>query len=225
MPEKKRAKRAPVKRADAERRQRRMRPVVPLIVLGLVIVAVGALIGYGYLAASAGTVYTEDATIQAPLVPVLPAAPGPLDRVFIAQGDPVRKGAIVAYVNGAPVVSPATGRVVSVVDTVGSTVGPTDPVAQIIDPEQMRVVAQVKETKGLSRLAVGDPVTFTVDAFGDRRFNGTVSEIAQTAASTSQVFSISTTRPTQIYDVKIAFDAYANPEILNGMSAKVWIRT
>lgn len=226
-----RAKRSDTKKASVraretkDKRSRRLRPVVALIVLGIAIIAVGGLIGYGYVMGSAGTVYSEDATVHAPLIAVIPASPGPLDRVFVAQEDPVRKGMIIASVGGVPVRSPATGRVVSVVDSKGSLIGPTNPLAQLIDPEKMRVVARIKENKGLSRVKVGDPVSFTVDAFGSQRFNGTVTRIAQTASSTSQVFSISNTRPTQTYDVEIGFDGYSHPELKSGMSAKVWIRT
>jgi len=65
--------------------------------------------------------------------------------------------------------------------------------------------------------------SFTVDAFGSRKFQGIVDEISPTARQEDIVFNISDKRQTNQFDVKIRFDVSAYPEIKNGMSAKVWI--
>ena len=77
----------------------------------------------------------------------------------------------------------------------------------------------------LDRLQVGDPVTFTVDAFGSKQFSAVVDEISPTSQQSQVVFNISDQRAEQQFDVKARFDTTANPELKNGMSARMWIYT
>ena len=93
----------------------------------------------------------------------------------------------------------------------------------MFDPNELRVVVSIDENKGFSDIALGDRAEFTVDAFGGKKYSGYVSDIAPSAHQNDVVFSISDKRQTQQFDVKIAFDPAEYPEILNGMSAKVWI--
>jgi multidrug resistance efflux pump len=93
----------------------------------------------------------------------------------------------------------------------------------MIDPTALRVVGTIDENKGLSAIKVGAPVSFTVDAFGNKSFTGIVDEISPTANDTSVVFSISDQRPTNRFDVKVRYDVAAHPEFKNGMSAKMWV--
>jgi multidrug resistance efflux pump len=93
----------------------------------------------------------------------------------------------------------------------------------MINPADMYLVAKVNENDGLSDIKPGDNVVFTLDAFGRKKFTGTVSEIVPTSYESSVAFNISDTRQEQQFEVKINYDAVDHPEILNGMSAKVWI--
>ena len=80
---------------------------------------------------------------------------------------------------------------VTVNNNIGKSVGPTDTVVATIDPNALRVVGELDENKGLNLIKVGDPVSFTVDAFGGQEFTGVVDEIAPTANQTGIVFNIS----------------------------------
>jgi len=42
----------------------------------------------------------------------------------------------------------------------------------MIDPTESRVLATIKENSGLSKVSVGDPVSFTVDAFVQKKYMG-----------------------------------------------------
>ena len=95
----------------------------------------------------------------------------------------------------------------------------------MIDPTQLRVVGQVQENEGLSKIQVGDPVTFTVDAFGSQTFSGVVDEVSPTSEESQIVFNISDQREEQNFDVKARFDTTAYPQLKNGMSARMWIYT
>ena len=93
----------------------------------------------------------------------------------------------------------------------------------MIDPSQLRLVARVDENAGLSDIKPGDKVVFTLDAYGSKKFDGTVDQIIPTSYESGVIFNISDTRQEQQYEVKISYDAESHPEILNGMSARVWI--
>jgi hypothetical protein len=62
-----------------------------------------------------------------------------------------------------------------------------------------------------------------MDAFPSKQYPGVVDSISPTARSSDIVFSISDKRAEQMFDVKVKYDIYAYPELLNGMSAKMWI--
>ena len=96
-------------------------------------------------------------------------------------------------------------------------------VVTMIDPSELRVVGQVEEDKGLKDISVGQQAVFTVDAFGSKKYIGTVEQISPTSNQSGIVFNISDKQAKQSYDVKIIFDASQHPELKNGMSAKIWI--
>ena len=70
---------------------------------------------------------------------------------------------------------------------------------------------------------IGDPVTFTVDAFGGKEYIATVDEMSPTSNQSEVVFNISDTREVKQFDIKARFDVNAYPELKNGMSARMWI--
>jgi HlyD family secretion protein len=81
------------------------------------------------------------------------------------------------------------------------------------DLRRMRIVLAVDEAD-IGRIRAGQPVDFTVDAFPDRRFTGTVDQVRLSAANTNNVVS---------YPVVVAVD---NPDgaLLPGMTANAGIR-
>jgi multidrug resistance efflux pump len=95
------------------------------------------------------------------------------------------------------------------------------PVVTMIDPGELRIMGKIDEDKGLSRIKVGDPVSFTVDAFGNTEFVGVVDEVSPTSNQSSVVFSISDKREIKQFDVKVRYDITLHPEFKNGMSAKM----
>jgi multidrug resistance efflux pump len=93
----------------------------------------------------------------------------------------------------------------------------------MIKPDDLRVVAQIEEDKGLSEVTVGQRAFFTVDAFGSKKFDGIVDEVSPTSRQSDVVFNISSQRQEQEFNIKIRFDVNKYPELKNGMSAKSWI--
>lgn len=160
-------------------------------------------------------------SIEAPVISIGPQSEGVLQAVYVKAGDSVVKGEPLAQVGGEVLLAQIAGQVVLVDNTPGQVFMPGQMVVSMIDPTQLRVVGTIDENKGLSRIKVGDPASFTVDAFGSKVFTGVVDEISPTSDDTGVVFSISDQRPTKQFDIKVAYDIAAHPEFKNGMSAKI----
>jgi multidrug resistance efflux pump len=194
-------------------------------VIGVIILIILIVVG-GIVAKTLGSrVYTDQADIEAPVITLSPTAPGVLQKIFVNVGDYVAADTVVAQVGDQMIQTQVAGIITSTEDSIGQNVGTTDAIVTMVDPTTLRAVAHLDEDKGLSSVAVGDHVVFTVDAFGSKQFQGVVDEISPTARVGDVVFNISDARETQEFDVKIRYDVNAYPQISNGMSAKVWIYT
>jgi multidrug resistance efflux pump len=186
----------------------------------VVIVAIG---GGAFWYVSSKTVYIDQSDVVAPLINLSPAVPGPLQAVYVKEGDTVPANTPVAEIGNQTLDTTVSGEIVSVDNTIGETVNPGQTVVSMIDPTQLRIVGHLDENAGLEDIHLGDPATFTVDAFGSKKYQGVVDEIAPSAQQTDVVFNISDQRPTNQFAVYVRFDPTAYPELKNGMSARIWI--
>lgn len=189
----------------------------------LVIIVGGGIGALAYLAAAQKTVYIDKAALSAPVVELGPSTTGVLTSVTVQEGDYVPRGAVVAVVGNELIKTQSPGLVTLVNNNIGKLVNPGEPVVEIIDPSQLRVVGQVQEDKGLSDIHPGQRAAFEVDAFGSKQFSGIVDEVAPTAQASDVVFTVSDQRQEQNFEVKVRFDTNLYPELKNGMSAKIWV--
>lgn len=83
-----------------------------------------------------------------------------------------------ADISSATVTSPISGIVTSVTAKVGAT--PEGALMTVEDDQNMVIETQIKES-GVSKLSVGNQVTFTTPATGDKEFTGAVSFISPAA--------------------------------------------
>ena len=197
---------------------RKLMGAITLIALTVIVA------GLNYYENQQNQIYVDQATITAPIISLAPANSATLDRVTVKEGDKVTKGKIVAYMAGdVPITAGASGLVIWVQNTPGQMFTSQTPIVKMIEPSELRVIGKVEEDKGLSDIKVGQKVMFTVDAFGSKQYYGVVDTITPTADTASVVFSISDKRSEQNFDVKVRYDTYAYPELLNGMSARMWI--
>jgi multidrug resistance efflux pump len=202
----------------------RKRPNRKQVLIGLGIAAVVvAVIATVYLIHEQKYVYTDNAQISAPLINLTTLSPGELKAVYVNQGDWLYPNEIVARVGDDMIRTQVAGVAVTVKQDLGANYTAGEPVVTMIEPSQLKVVAQVQEDKGLKDIYTGQEVQFTVDAFGSKVYEGTVEDVSDTSHATDVVFNISDKRQEQNFDVKIKFDTDAYPELTNGMSAKVWI--
>jgi multidrug resistance efflux pump len=193
-----------------------------------VIVVIGAVGGGLYYYVSSKTVYIDLSQIQAPLINLSSANSGVLQAMYVNPGDRVTANQPIALVDNQVVESQTAGEIVTTNNNIGqymNTMTGQGTVATMIDPTQLRVVGNLDENKGLNNVQVGEPATFTVDAFGSQVFKGIVDEVAPTSEADSVVFNISDQRPTNQFAVYVRFDASQYPQLKNGMSAKIWVYT
>jgi len=198
--------------------------LITWIIVAIVVVG-GAGAGLYYYVNSK-TVYIDLSQIQAPLINLSPTNSGVLQALYVNPGDIVTANEPVALVGNEVVEAQTAGEIVSVNNNIGqfmNTLTGQGTVASMIDPTQLRVVGNLDENKGLSNIQVGDPATFTVDAFGSQVFKGVVDEIAPTSEQSDVVFNISDQRPTNQFAVYVRFDPTQYPQLKNGMSAKIWV--
>lgn len=190
-----------------------------------VVVIFGALAGFLYWQLKSGTVRIDDSVLDAPVVNLSPLAGGTLNALYVKPGDTVAAGAEIALVGTTVVSTKEAGIVSSTPGALGGYYAPGTAVASVVVYADMKVVGTIAENKGLRDIAVGQRATFIVDAFPGKTYAGIVDEIAPSAVVNSVVFSISDTRPTQKFEVKVRFDESAYPELKNGMSAKITVHT
>jgi len=195
------------------------------VAAALIIVVGGGIAGAAYFAVNSNRVSIDKADVEAPQTILGPSTAGTLMQLYVAPGDTVAAGTVVAEVGTELIRSTNGGLVINTDNDIGASVAPGTAVVTMIDPSQLHVVAQVDENKGLSSIAVGDSATFTVDAFGSKQFTGVVDEVSPTSHASGVVFNISDQRQTQTFDVKVRFDVAAHPELKNGMSARLTIYT
>lgn len=196
-----------------------------LLILVIVGFVVAGIVTGMYIFLSKDRIYVEKSQISAPMIGLSVRSGGKLERLFVNPGDTVTEDQVIAQVGGELIKTKERGTVISAENEIGKTYFPGEAVATVVRPEDLRVVAQVEEDKGLSGIRVGQRVFFTVDAFGSKRFEGVVDEVSATSRQGDVVFNISSQRQVNEFNVKIRFDTVGYPELKNGMSAKSWIYT
>jgi multidrug resistance efflux pump len=188
----------------------------------LIILIAGGLLVYKMLSSR---VSIDNSVISAPIIDIGPQAEGIIEQVYVQPGDHVAAGQTLARVGAEVLTVQVAGIIINTNDAPGEVFQPmvSSPIVQMIDPTALRVVGSIKENEGLSKVVVGDPVSFTVDAFAGQTFTGVVDSIAPTSKSSEVVFNISDQREEKEFDVKVKYDISANPQFKNGMSAKILI--
>ncbi len=150
----------------------------------------------------------ENARVTAPLIP---------------EGQSIPAHIQVARVGDNVIFSETDGIIASAEQNIGKLYGPGEPVVTMVHPDDLRIIGRIDEDKGLTSLRAGQRAVFTIDAFGSKTFTGTVDAIAPVARSSSIVFNISDKREVQQFEVKVKYDVAAEPQLKNGMSARLWI--
>lgn len=191
----------------------------------VIFVAVALIAGFVFYQLLKDRVSIEDSLIQAPIVTISPETPGKILDLKVYEGKKVKRGDALAIVGTSSLNAYQDGLIVATDNAIGSIASAQTPVVQMINFADMRVAGTIDENKGLDKVKIGQTVSFTVDALPGMTFWGYVDEISPTAKQTQLQFSVSSERPTQQFVVYARFNAYADPQIKNGMSAKMTVYT
>ncbi|MDD2657944.1 MAG: efflux RND transporter periplasmic adaptor subunit, partial [Candidatus Pacebacteria bacterium] len=119
-----------------------------------------------------------------------------------------------ANLSGAMIVAPMNGVLTQLDAKVGQLASPGAPLVSIIGYGGFEVDAGVSEID-VGKLAVGNSVTMTLDAFPNETFEGSVFYIAPAQTDTQGVIS---------YQIKISFNK-ADPRLKSGLTANIDIQT
>ncbi|HUY05607.1 MAG TPA: efflux RND transporter periplasmic adaptor subunit [Candidatus Paceibacterota bacterium] len=120
----------------------------------------------------------------------------------------------VANLQAAEIVAPMSGVITQLDAKVGQLASPSTPLVSIIGSGGFEVDAGVSEID-VGKLAVGDAVSMTLDAFPNETFTGSVFYIAPAQTNTQGVIT---------YLIKISFDT-PDPRLKSGLTANVDIQT
>jgi HlyD family secretion protein len=119
-----------------------------------------------------------------------------------------------ANLQGTQIVAPISGTLTQVDAKIGQLASPNVPLVSIISTSGFEVDAGVSETD-IGKLAVGNKVSMTLDAFPNETFTGAVFYIAPAQTNTNGVIT---------YQIKISFDT-PDPRFKSGLTANIDIAT
>ena len=129
-----------------------------------------------------------------------------------AQVEQARAGVASAEANlqNSEIIAPISGTIVQQDAKIGQLASPGVPLVSIIGAGGFEVDAGISETD-VGKLAIGDPVTMTLDAFPNETFAGSVFYIAPAQTNTQGVIT---------YLAKISFSK-ADPRLKSGLTANL----
>lgn len=200
-----------------------------LVTAAALIVAVGCVIGVYSVSASNSVLKTDNAKVTAQMYNIMGTSSSKLLEWNIGKGDLVVRDEVLGRQETLPaIVSPIDGTIVKCDATPGMMASPSTQLAVVADTDHMYIGVNIEETE-ITKIAVGQPVDITIDAYGKKVFSGMVSEIdaATQTYFTSGMTSFSTsgeyTKVKQLIPIKVTID---NPEglpLMYGMNCFVTI--
>ncbi len=221
------------------------------IIVAAVVLAVGVLAGAYFIYESICYFKTNNATISADTVKVMPLVSGTVESWEVEEGDVVKKDQVLgrqdvsslvssneinqaalsssadSILSNAQIKAPIDGTVVqsNVIKGANAAAGAT--VAMIADTSNLYVKANVEETD-IFKIKVGQYVRIKMDAYPGKTFTGYVESIStatQTAFSGTTSLNTSGTysKVTQLVPVKITLINDDNLPVMIGMNATVKI--
>jgi multidrug resistance efflux pump len=210
------------------------RKILIIGILSIIVVSLFSICLY-YWYQNSHYVSTDDAYVDADFVSVTPQISGKLLELNVEEGDTVVKNQILARqdpsslpdssIDKSLIRAPISGRVVKKQGTIGEIWSPGETLITLIDPDNLYITANIKETK-LGRVRIGQSVDITIDEFGSQKFTGKVKSVGEATESAFSLLPSSTsgtfTKVVKRIPVKIKLDKF-NEKILPGTNAVVKI--
>ncbi|MCX6566177.1 MAG: efflux RND transporter periplasmic adaptor subunit [Candidatus Aminicenantes bacterium] len=155
-------------------------------------------------------------------VSIFSKVPGKIANNLVQMGSPVTPGQVVSIVNRDEVgydykpfevKSDVRGVVARIILNPGAAVGPTAPILNLVDIDQVKVVAGVDE-KNIRFISMGQPATVTLEAYPDERFNARVTNISPLANQLNRTIDVELSVPNPSHRLKPGM--YAEVEWITG---------
>ncbi len=221
--------------------------IVIIVVAG--ILAVGLVAGGYFIYESMNYFKTNNASVSADTVKVMPLVSGTIESWDVKEGDDVKKDQVLgrqdvssqisssnvdqsalensADLSKAEIKAPIDGKIMQSNVIKGSTAAAGATVAVLADTSNLYIKANIEETDILN-IKVGQKVSIKIDAYPGKRFTGYVESISSatqsvltgaTSINTSGTYS----KVTQLIPVKITIINDENLPMIIGMNATVKI--
>ncbi|MCY1713592.1 HlyD family secretion protein [Caproiciproducens galactitolivorans] len=199
------------------------------IILLFVLVIGGGVGGFYYFSVNSNLLKTDNAKVTAKMYTVTGTSATRLLEWDVAKGDFVVKNQVLGRQETLPnITSPINGTVVKSDAIAGQPAGPASQLAVIADTDDMYIGVNIEETE-ITKVALGQKVDVTIDAYGNHVFSGRVTEIdtATQTYFTNGLTSFSTsgdyTKVKQLIPVKVVIDNPDELPLLYGMNCEVAI--
>lgn len=168
-------------------------------------------------------------------VKVSPDFSGQVTELKVAEGDPVKKGQVLARINNRSAIeAPIDGVVLALKvkkgeSVTGNSFSVGTEMMLVADMSLLEVRVDVGEND-IVKINVGDSADVTVDAYNNRKFKGAVTKIANSTKNSGTAFS--TSNDVTNYEVRIRLDSASYQDLAGktfpfrpGMNASAEIRT
>ncbi len=185
-----------------------------------VLIIVSSVLFYKYISSH---INIDNAVVSSPVISISPESTGILEEIYVRVGDNVTAGQTIGRIGAQILSTKVAGTIIEVTNTPGQVFSPSQSVVKMIDPREFRIIGTIKENDGLSDVKIGNPVSFTVDAFGSKTYTGIVESITPTSKQSGVAFSISDKREIKEFEINVKYDITINREFKNGMSARMKI--
>lgn len=202
-----------------------------IIILLFVVVIGGCAGAFYYFSASENTIKTDNAKVTAKMYTVAGTSSSRLLEWNVARGDFVVKNEVLGRQETLPnITSPVDGTVVKCDVVAGQPASPATELAVIAQTDDMYIGVNIEETQ-IAKVAVGQDVDVTIDAYGGKVFHGKVTEIDSVTQTyfSNGLTSFSTsgdyTKVTQLIPVKVVIDNPDELPLVYGMNCEVTIHT
>lgn len=223
-----------------------MRRRIIIIIVAIVIIAGGAFYGINSFIQGSRYVTTDNATLEAPMIPVGSLSAGQVISVNVNIGDYVQQHQVVAEVgtprfsdstdhqgfsatpgSGAAIEAPVSGYVAAVWTYPGAVISPGSPIITVSDSSNIWVTANIDENE-IREVRPGQTVEVTVDCLGGAALKGEVEGITPATASIFSLLPQSNntanfTKVSQVIPVKITLENAAGLALIPGSSVEVKI--
>jgi multidrug resistance efflux pump len=206
------------------------------VILGVLIISLTA-VGIYFAYQNSHFITTDDAKVDAMIVKASPQISGRILELNFEENQMIEANEILgrqaddtlaaaANVDLAVIHSPIRGKIIKKLASPGEMGSPSNPVALMVDPNDIYVTANIEEDK-INRVKTGQEVRLTVDSFPNVWFKGTVDSIGSASTSTFSLLPSQSSgtfvKVTQRIPVKIRFQEQYEENLLPGMNATIKI--